>query len=541
MSVITLGALNKINKNTFELFSSGQQLNQSVQVVSNIVDLKEGMATMYIRLSSVATVDTDIEIVPRILDPSGNVVGLSDTVVMRIPSGDVYGVLKIRLNSRRVSFRFENISNADVTVLYSAITSTSFDSEVEALNSKVVDQSTTELSLVSGSWNLAPEAENATEIYELSTNHVSIGFAFDSFSNPFEIEVTPRYHSSEVSSSYVKIGEPVRFTIESIFDTCLLDLEFGTKVSFRIVNKSLSTKNVVRASISKAISKYNDLAIDKIVSDYSLAIGQNAFGPFESKRTDKYLHIHFQDVPGGFDVLTRYYDSASGAIKTFETIHEEASPSTNRFIIPLNLKSLIWGIRIDASSTDLIQDMFISDVSTLKEPISSRSSDGNLIVQHTEKNAPGYDAFYGSFKSIRTFKPDFHNSIFPETIKDDSLLEESIINLQNGVYQLRVYLQISNIIGNPFSVSGVTLKVSLGDGGVYPIYISSNEMSQEGTVVIILGDGSDLTDFNVENNSVVKVGRLLHGKLIKVSMNVPSGVDASNYFTFKLDSYQKFK
>lgn len=155
----------------------------------------------------------------------------------------------------------------------------------------------------------------------------------------------------------------------------------------------------------------------------------------------------------------------------------------------------------------------------------------NQSIKSTiQKESAGFDEFYSAWRMQAVYRPDFFNSVFSSSVKNNSTAINDYFFLQPGVKQVRVYLRISNIQGSPFSTGqGAKLTIKAGDKDIEKQILESSSL-QNGDHLLLLG---------VKDESITSTP-LLFGDRLKFELSFTGTIDTSNYFTYELFTYSKY-
>jgi hypothetical protein len=550
MSILNLGILNSIKNGVNSLISSvGKGTNSQtltlkpgVQTTTNIFDVSDVNAIIAIRQDPITV--GDIECVVRYHAESGEVSFVGETINFSAQSA--YEQKEIRLKASRVSFRLTNNGeiNKNLVLTLSKTALKNISNEINVVS--LFDDSSVELPPL--------DTTISSKEFEFDSDYVRIGFYGLSGTFPANLQITARYAAPSGSADYVSFDPDVVTEVKSgVNEGVLIKLKYR-KVSFRFRNISESSFTLSRIVASK-VSGGNTVSPDEALYTREKQI-QSLFSrdsvvlePGDTEVFSDILEINGEYGVVGMrgaigtpstpiEITPRYHGQGSDVIFVGDPVFTNvASVFTGKVaaVIPMIHKRVSFRIVNRGDTAITINNAVISPRDTdpngnsLNFPL---SPDGAMYVQLKDGvDSAAYDAFYGSLKTLRTYKPDFRIVVAPPTPKTTATDEVFEYSLQNGADHVRIYLKVT-VTGNPFpdENDGVSLNIFYKDEPFETLAMTGNKI-KTGSSVYLLGKTL---------NEIQSVDALF-GDDIKVILKTTGTIDASNNFTYEIVSYQKFK
>lgn len=388
---------------------------------------------------------------------------------------------------------------------------------------------------------LNPGVQTQTNIFDVSDVNAIIAIRLSAVTVG-NIECVVRYHDESGDISFV--GETFNFSAQSTYEQREIHLK-SSRVSFRLtnngdVNKSLTltlsksaTPVITKRKPVQHLFDRNSVVLEpgdttvnsnilEVESDYGVIGMYGVAGTFPAtvEITPRYHGIDTNIIYIGDPILVNVNTLYTGKVAT---------------VVPMIHKRVSFKIVNKSASSITISQVVLSSRDTdlngnsLNFPL---SPDGAMYVQlKDEVDSAAYDAFYGSLKTLRTYKPDFKIVVSPPTLKTTASDETFEYSLQDGADHVRIYLKIT-VTGNPFpnENDGVSLNIFYKDAPFETLAITGNKI-KTGSSVYFLG----------KNLNEIQSVDALFGDDIKVILKTTGTINASNNFTYEIVSFQKFK
>lgn len=565
MSILNLGVLNSIKNGVNSLISGVGKgtnsqtitLNPGVQTETNIFDVSDVNAIIAIKLSAVTA--GNIECAVRYHDENGGISIPSE--IFNFSAQSIYQQREIQLKASRVSFRLTNNGAVNKTLTLTL-------SKTALSNSALEKNISDEINVVSlfdaSSLELPPLDQTiTTKDFEFDSDYVRIGFYGLSGTFPANMQVTARYTAPSGAGEYVSFDPDVITEVKSgVNEGVLIKLKYR-KVSFRFRNISAASFTLSRIIASKVSNDPMPYAVSPDKALYTrekqtqslfstdlvvLEPGDTTVFSDIVEVNGEYGVVGMTGIPGTpstpIEIGVRYHGQTSEIIYIGDDILTDvAQVYTGKVaaVVPMIHKRVSFRIVNRGDTTITIKNVVISPRDT--DPNGSSlinlplSPDGAMYVQlKDEVDSAGYDAFFGSFKSIRTYKPDFELIVAPLTVKKNSETVSEQFSLQDGVSQLRIYLAIE-VYGNPFpnTTDGAYLSIDFEEfGQTLVTQVLEGAKIKSGKMLYLLGSSTPTT-------SSIETYPELFGDNVKVDLKLAGTFDATNYISYKIISFQKFK
>lgn len=390
---------------------------------------------------------------------------------------------------------------------------------------------------------LQPNVQVSTNIFYIDSMEASLLLYTEITRSTGGVECAIRFHDE--FGTVVAAGDIFMIRYKELREDYPIHLK-SNYVSFRLVNKGTEPKAISSLSVAPrgvAINEYipfytgtkvfkgNTETVTEIINAESDSFNLSIYGEAGT-------------LPASIGIGIRYY-TENGTIHSIE--QEEVytlNPIWNTIkTIPLKFRRFVIRFK-NYSATD-----FEATRMVISYPDSSVSGGGSdnpnslplsydnaLLVQHkSDEYSAGYDHFFGGFKALRIYKPDAELVVIPETVQKSATVVNEQFTLQNGVESLRIYL-IATVTGNPFpnEADGIYLNIryeEFSQSIITPVLTSTKIKS--GTRICLLGSNQDMPD--------IDTFPILFGDNVKVRVNITGTLDESNYVTYKIISFQKFK
>lgn len=544
MSILNLGVLNSIKNGVNSLISGvGKGTNSQtltlepgVQTTTNVFDVSDVNAIIAIKLSAIT--NGGIECGIRYHDESGGISFVDEPVNFLAQS--IYEQREIRLKASRVSFILTNNGAVNKTL---TLTLSKTASELKSVSNEINVVSLFDASSV----ELAPlDNTVASKEFEFDSDYIRIGFYGLSGTFPANLELGARYTTPSGSTDYVLLDTPFVTEVKSGYNEGVVVRLKYRKVSFRFRNTSASSFTLSRIVASKVSGAGNISSPDEDLIPLSMPLLFEGNDSITLEPETQYIS-DVMTINGDFAQLGiysseaamlnigyRYHSPKDGAIFSYNP--EFTTPLNkgylNDFVMP-NLHSRVSVRFINKSSEPITLSRLTITPRGSSGFSDTENKDTQLVKFDGSNDTFGYDAFYGSFKNLRTYKNDFMLVVMPETEKKNNDVENMQFSLQYGVEHLRIYLKITTT-GNPFPLEGdgVSLNVKLADN-LYKTTVLSGEKIKEGQRIYILGvnepiDGGEVTPH-------------LFGTEVHIEMAIEGTIDSSNFITYEIVTFQKFK
>lgn len=556
MSILNLGVLNSIKKGIDTLIKGGGKNTNSqsltlapgVQTATNVFDISDVNAIIAIK--QFTTTPGGIECIIRYHDENGEIIFVGETKNFLAQS--VYEQAEVGLESTRVSFRLTNQGSINKTLTISLNKSASTKPNVVNL-------------FGSSLLELAPGVETlSTKTFEFDTDYVRIGFYGLSGTFPANLEILARYTTPTGDKEYIFLDPGIVTEVKNGYNEGILYKLKHRKVSFRFRNISPESFTLSRIVASKVLNR------DEIVplsTDKSSVLTRGK--PVQQLFTDNVISLEPEDTsnfsnilevdadygvigmyglsgsfPAVVEITPRYHGRDYNIIYIGDPILVNVgSMHTGKVaaVVPMIHKKVSFRIVNKSPETISIAQAVISPRYTdpngnnLNFPL---SPDGAMLVQLMDGVDSGaFDSFYGSLKSLRTYKNDFKLIVAPPTVKQNAITVVDEFTLQDGVEQLRLYLKLT-VTGSPFpnAEDGVSLAIKFKDGS-FDVFSITGDKIKTGTQLLLFGD-KDLSSLAIPN---MKSFPAIFGDSVNLSMQVTGTLNTSDYITYEIVSYQKFK
>lgn len=395
---------------------------------------------------------------------------------------------------------------------------------------------------------LEPGVQTVTNIFDVSDVNAIIAIRLTAVTLG-DVECGVRYHDESGGISFVE-EEPFNFSAQSIYEQREIQLK-ASRVSFRLTNNGAVNKTLTLTLSKSASTLYTrEKQMQSLFSRDSVVLepGDTTVYSDILEINGDYGVIGMRGAAGTpstpIEISPRYHGQGSNIISTGDPVFiNVASLYTGNVaaVFPMIHKRVSFRIVNRGDTAITINNAVISprdtdptrdtdpNGSSLNIPL---SPDGAMYVQlKDEVDSAAYDAFYGSLKTLRTYKPDFRIVVAPPTPKTTDTDESFEYSLQDGADHVRIYLKVT-VTGDPFpdENDGVSLNIFYKDATFETLAMTGNKI-KTGSSVYLLGKTL---------NEIQSVDALF-GDDIKVILKTTGTIDASNNFTYEIVSYQKFK
>lgn len=514
------------------LVGSGNSIAAGATFQSSIFNIKKSALTINIRFSTTAPASAKLTVQLAGYDDQDTAIWLSGVEEVTRIAGQTYASLAFETPVKRIRVTVINTDSADLTA------TTIVYGETDRV-AKVEHQVFLNRDLVAVD-NVSPKFRISKSLLNINLFWVTEPSAYTLYARFYDkngnlISINP-VHTGTVANAAIRRMVSTNANAETVdFNLRLEDGQTG-----RIRSLLVKETDAVMPSSEQAAVKIDQTdALSKLVFP-STALAAGATITSEKitlVKSNHYLTWTWQTRPTHFKVQAYFYRNNS-VVEIVDIFERKLGLGKTYYTAPFQKRGDIVEIRITNSSSAAAQ-LAYATITQLDTPMVDDTFDNvyehlnNSVKVTLMPESAGYDSFYNAQRVQLVNRPDFYNSVFSKTKKETAAAVNDYIFLQSGAKELRAYLVISDIVGNPFpnETDGVTLSVVAGeyDKPVEITLLSSGPL-KAGTHILIFGK---------EHEGVLSTG-LIFGDRLMFRLTFAGDISAANNFNFELFTYSKF-
>lgn len=503
-------------------------------IQSEIFNVKTSALNVGVRFGATTSSTAKLQVSIACLDDSDNVIYTSDDLQIERIAGATYASVQDNIPAKRIRI---TIKNNDTVAFTGGVVSYN---EIDREN-KFEHQVFRNRDVVAG--------DNVSQRFKIKKSALAINVYWST--EPDSYTLYARFYDKNnniVSISTIHVGTTTnklnRRMLSTAANTEFVDINVivGSASSGRITSMVIKEMdNIYSPTISLAdntikVDRSNDLS--KLVFPSTvIAAGANVVSDkIELTKSNAVLNWNWSVRPQYFLVQALFY-RGNTLVDTVDVFERRLGVSLTNYKAQFQRLGDSVAIKVTNTSetSGTLSFMVINQLDT---PLVDNTWDNaydplNQSMKSTiQRESAGFDDFESAWRTKKIYRPDFYNTVFSASLKQNTSTVKDYFFLQKGVKMVRVYLKVTNIQGNPFGTDGgITLKIGAGekDKGVETVILQSDVL-KDGNHILLLG----------VKDEVIKSTSLLFGDRLTFELQFSGTIDATNYFTYELFAYSKF-